>query len=220
MPEAPPGSWWVWLSTHIRPEVYGMHLHRHVWQETQSVLRANPALPESYWWDFLAETYAVTQTIALRRQVDTRRGTISLVRLLDRIARHARLVTRDYFLSHYGDDRRAVVLGEQHWEETFAGRVGDHLDSAIPRADLAALTAAVSEVKNYVDEHLAHRSEEAQPAQVTVTFEDVHAAIDAVGHAYRKYFGLVSGATMLRLTPEIQGDWKAVFRQPWLKQDD
>jgi hypothetical protein len=146
MPEAPPGSWWVWLSTHIRPEVYGMHLHRHVWQETQSVLRANPALPESYWWDFLAETYAVTQTIALRRQVDTRRGTISLVRLLDRIARHARLVTRDYFLSHYGDDRRAVVLGEQHWEETFAGRVEDHLDSAIPRADLAALTAAVSEV--------------------------------------------------------------------------
>jgi hypothetical protein len=51
-------TWYVWLDSHIRPEVYGLHLHRQVWLDTQAMLRANPDLPESYWWEFMGDTYA------------------------------------------------------------------------------------------------------------------------------------------------------------------
>jgi hypothetical protein len=210
-------TWYVWLDSHIRPEVYGLHLHRHVWLETQAMLRENPDLPESYWWEFMGDTYAVTQALALRRQVDTRRDVISLARLMMQMRRGARVLSRGYFLSRYGTDPNMVALGEETWADTFAGDAGEHLDPAIPSADLDTLVTAAAAVKDFVDDHLAHRSLDAQPAQTTVTLDDLHSAIDVVGLIYRKYFGLMTGAMMLRVTPVIQGDWQAVFRQPWMK---
>jgi hypothetical protein len=156
-------TWYVWLDSHIRPEVYGLHLHRHVWLETQAMLRANPDLPESYWWEFMGDTYAVTQAVALRRQVDTRRDVISLARLLMQMQRGARVLSRGYFLSRYGTDTNMIALGEETWADTFAGDAGEHLDPAIPNADLDTLVTAAAAVKDFVDDHLAHRSLDAQP---------------------------------------------------------
>lgn len=213
-------KWFVWLDSHIRPEIYSMHLHRHVWLETQAILKANETLPESYWWEFMGDTYAVTQAVALRRQVDTRRDVISLARLLMGIRKGVQLFSHEYFISRFDAEPTAVARGEQAWRETFAGKVGDHLDPAIPKADLAALQTAAEAAKDFVDDHLAHRSLDAQPALVTVTLTELHYAIDVVGATYRKYFGLMTGAMLLRLTPVIQGDWQAVFRQPWMTPPD
>ena len=78
-----------------------MHLHRRVWIELRSILESNNALPPSYWWTFMADTYAVTQAVAVRRQVDNRKHVISLARLLIDIRGHSTLLSRRYFLSRF-----------------------------------------------------------------------------------------------------------------------
>jgi hypothetical protein len=87
---------------------------------------------------------------------------ISLARLLMQMRRGARVLSRVYFLSRYGTDTNMIALGEQTWADTFAGDAGEHLDPAIPNADLDTLVTAAAAVKDFVDDHLAHRSLDAQ----------------------------------------------------------
>jgi hypothetical protein len=39
--------------------------------------------------------------------------------------------------------------------------------------------------------------------------------LDLIGKLHRRYYSLFTAASLAQLTPEIQGDWKAVFRVPW-----
>jgi len=57
----------------IKAEVMRMHHHMSAWQRVSDVLADNPSLPDSYWWEFMFETYAMTQASAVRRQADKRK---------------------------------------------------------------------------------------------------------------------------------------------------
>jgi hypothetical protein len=73
---------------HVRPQVYTLHLRRQVWLETEAMLRANPDLPDSYWWGFMTDTYVVTQAVAVRAQVDKRDDVICLARVLREMSKN------------------------------------------------------------------------------------------------------------------------------------
>lgn len=60
-------EWRGWIDGQIKDEVLTMHLHRDTWSQTQAIIAANLGLPESYWWESMADTYAVTQAVAVRR---------------------------------------------------------------------------------------------------------------------------------------------------------
>ena len=70
----------------------------------------------------------------------------------------------------------------------------------------------------YVNEYVAHRAE-IQAAEIP-TFADLHGAMDAVGEIVGKYASLLKAEMLAELTPQIQEDWLAPFRQPWLVEDD
>jgi hypothetical protein len=57
-------KWTRWIDGVIKNNVLAMHLHRHAWREVAEILERNPGLPESYWWEFMLDTYATTQGIA------------------------------------------------------------------------------------------------------------------------------------------------------------
>jgi hypothetical protein len=98
---------------------------------------------------------------------------------------------------------------------------GDHLNGDVVENDLTELQKAAESTKWLVNKFLAHHDEHAVEA-VDETFEadEVHRAIDVVGETYRKYFGLMHGSAVLRVTPVILHDWQAVFRQPWMTTSD
>jgi hypothetical protein len=52
---------------------------------------------------------------------------------------------------------------------------------------------------------------------VTLTLEDVHRAVDVIGELFQRYYTLFTAASMIELVPVIQHDWRAVFRQPWMR---
>ena len=146
-------KWAGWLEGTIKSNVFTMHLQRVAWREVSEMLAENSdALPESYWWEFMRDTYATTQAVAVRRQADTMRGVASLGRLIQEVGADAGRITRDFFLTHQSsEDPYWQHVARQNWAEAYAGAVDDHLDPVIPEADLAELTTVAAKVRHFVD---------------------------------------------------------------------
>lgn len=213
-------KWTKWIEGPIHNEVLTMHLHRHAWQEVRDIVEANGSLPDSYWWEFFHGTYGTSQAIAVRRMADEHRDAASLGRLIAEIADDPGRITREFWLSLWTNSDPMMIrhLAEPGWTEQYGG--GDALDPAIPAADLAELRAKSEPVTDFVDKHLAHCDATPLPAERIPELGDVHAAIDAIGHLFRKYSNLFTAASWVDLVPTIQGPWLDVFRVPWIKPDD
>jgi hypothetical protein len=80
---------------------------------------------------------------------------------------------------------------ERQWGEYFGGKVRDHLDPAIPKADAADLKTAAEKVKRYVDENVAHTARAPKEPAVSLQLADVHEAVKTVDRLFRRYYGLL-----------------------------
>ena len=211
-------KWTRWIDGSIKNNVLAMHLHRDAWREVAAILEQNPGLPESYWWEFMLDTYATTQAVAVRRQADRDPQTASLRNLCAELADDASRITRDFWLGLWQEpeDQFMRMLAERQWAENFGGGVGDHLDPDLPTADLERLVEAAGSIKDFVDRHIAHSQSSAVPANVTLQVRDLHNAIDVIGEVFQRYYSLLTASSMVVLVPVIQHDWKAIFRQPWM----
>ncbi len=213
-------KWTTWIDGTIKNELLTMHLHRFAWQEATKLIEDNAELPESYWWEFMYETYAITQAAAVRRQADVRRDVVSLARFLMDVRKGAAAITRTYWIDTLWEARDQIdrtVAGRQ-WDVHYGGSVGDYLDPAIPKKDFETLIAAAEDVKKYVDENIAHASADPVARQVTVAVSDVHPAMDTFGELFGRYYTLLTASTLATLTPIPQHDFFAVFRQPWMRE--
>jgi hypothetical protein len=212
-------KWMASVAGWIQSEIRAMHTNRYVWRTVQEIIDANDALPEdSYWWHFMFETYAVCQAVAVRRQTDTKGDVITIAKLVSDVGRpeHAGSLTRDYFLTRFmPGPKEKITWANGYWDQSFAGRTGDHLDPAVAAADLETMRLAAAQVKAFVDKHLAHI--DTQPvAGAALAMTEIDRGIDVLGVMFRKYFSLFWGFSEPTLVPPIQGDWQAVFRLPWL----
>ncbi len=173
--------------------------------------RAVAAVPLLY---FLADTYAATQAVAVRRQAEVGPRVISLGVLLHEIAGDPERLSRERYLSHY-DSYARRAQGEPEWAERFAGDVGDYVDPDLVRADLEELRNGTARTKDLVDKHLAHADKDG--LSNPPTFGELHSAIDAINEQFKKYVLLLTVSSYATLIPVPQYDWLAVFRQPWIK---
>jgi hypothetical protein len=202
----------------MKDEILSMHLQRDTWRKVQEIVEENGQLPDSYWWEFMRDTYGITQAVAVRRQADTHRDVTSLGKLVSEIADDPKRITREFWLDLWNPDEGPDELFARNaWAKQWGGEVGDHLDPAIPAADVQALDAASAKVTRYVNKHLAHSDRNPVPASELPTLLEVHEAIDTIGHLYKKYYNLLTAASWVFLVPAMQHDWKAVFREPWIR---
>jgi hypothetical protein len=208
-------KWKRWIDGPIKNEILSMHLKRDTWQQVQQMIADNGQLPDSYWWEFMRDTYAITQAVAVRRQVYADKDAQSLGKLVVEIGEDPSELTREFWIGMWADDR---PYAERAWAEQFGGGVGGHLDPAIPAADLDALRDASQRVTDYVDRHLAHSDRRALPASKMPTLADMHSAVDTIGQLYERYYNLLTASSWAFLVPVIQHDWQAVFREPWMRQ--
>ncbi len=92
-------KWKRWIEGTIYNNVLTMHLQRHAWREVAAIIENNGQLPASYWWEFMRDTYATTQAVAVRRQADTHRDVASLAKLIQEIRDEPTKITREFWLS-------------------------------------------------------------------------------------------------------------------------
>lgn len=208
-------KWKGWIDGPIKDDVIGMHDARATWTHVGAMLAANPALPNSHWWEFMRDSYATTQAVAVRRQAVPDNESRNLGTLLAELADDCALVTQEFWVGLWRGHVDMRGMGRRKWAEQFGGEVGTHLDPAIVRQDIERLKAGSARVKRHVDRHIAHSDRKASPADVAA-LSDVHEAIDLIGELFRRYLNLFTASSMLQLEPVIPYDWMAVFRIPWM----
>jgi hypothetical protein len=83
------------------------------------------------------------------------------------------------------------------------------------KADIALLVATAEPLKRHVDEALAHTAIETDRS--TPTYGDLNQAVDTIGDLVKKYTSLLEASILFTLEPQIQWDWEAPFRVPWIR---
>ncbi len=190
-------KWDAWLRE-SEDDLITVAWNRAIYRQLGEIGEANPDIPESAFFEFLGEAYATSQTVAIRRQADLDRNSVSFARLLEVIGRrNPTPLTRDRYLAHFNDDH-AREWGEEHWSARWAGQVGHNIDPAIVASDLANLLAAVDPIRVYVNRHVAHRD---RRRSAPPTFADVDRAIDAFEALVGAYGDLIRGPASADSSP-------------------
>jgi len=212
----------------ITQQVYAIHHYRDLFRQLADITQ-QASLPASVFFDAVNRWYSATQAIAVRRQLDRTRRTVSLVRLLEDIERHRGVMSRERHLALWlgeAPEERALDLGggwswtpfldeaQANFERFSGARERTYVDRAVVRADISKLEEAGRVVKRHVDEAIAHAA--LHPERAFVTYEDLDGAIDVVADLVRKYTSFLKAESILWFEPDIQQDWKAIFRQPWI----
>jgi hypothetical protein len=201
----------------ITNEVVAMHARRVPWREiTRLANNRDLPAPGAYWWEWVVDCYVVTQSVAIRRQLDQGPNAVSLGRMLRELVDHPGIVTRELWLSSWrSDDEHDVRLANKQWDEHFAGTDDpDVLDPELPAADLQALVEGGHQMREYVNRHVAHM--DGRGSKTLPTYNDIDDAIDLIGTIFRRYHGLMMAAAYTQLEPAFQDDWAAPLRTAWL----
>jgi hypothetical protein len=191
------GKWTGWIEGAIKSNVAAMHLRRDAWSDVSEILHDNKQLPNSYWWRFMADTYTVTQAVAVRRQAAAHRDVASLARLMSEIGDDASTLTRARWtdLRRERNDASGRIDPQSDWDTHFAGAVGRHLDPAIAQADLEKLRSAATELRDDVGDRIAHADASAVPTSVTLAAQKVDEVIDLVGGLFERYHRLLTASS-------------------------
>jgi hypothetical protein len=195
----------------VTEETYRLYHYRRLWRDLAEITQTANLAP-SVFFDALGVWYISTQGVAVRRQLDRRQGSVSLIRLLEDIGRNPEVATRERHVAAWGETSWA---GEAHRNfDRFSGRRGDRIDVAIVRADVTELLCVGEVVKGYVDETIAHTAN--RTTRAVPTYGDLNAAIDRIADIVGKYASLLNAEILWEFEPVIQGDWQAPFRQAWI----
>lgn len=199
-------------------EVYTMHMYRFLWRRLAEITQSAD-LPPSVIFDAFGVWYASTQAAAVRRQVDRRRDVVSLVRLLEEIAAHPEVMTRDRHLALWRrDDGDFEEPGNRNYDRFAGARERDVVETTLVRGHIQTLTETAEVVRTYVNEVVAHTADETTHA--VPTFAELNAAIDTIGEIVKEYASLLKAEVLWQLEPVIQHDWEAPFRQRWITEDE
>ncbi len=204
-------SWRAWLDIVGNEITHLAHVDDVFWQ-VQAIVGANPSINKGdIFQEWLGTTYVSTLSVGLRRLVDRTKGTVSLVRVLDDMKRHAsQLTKRRYLKIHEGHMRRLA----EDWFKDLAG--GDH--DRIPKKRIQELIDTLNEafvaVRQYANQHVAHRSE--APTNPPVRFADVRDALVQAFKTYRWCQRVLWSSMPTSPVPVIQTNWLSVFTEPWL----
>ena len=94
-----PNKWANWLRQ-ITRDVRDLLFARQVYRTVGEMISTNPKLQRpSHFHDYLTRTYATHIATGIRRQVDIRKDTLSMRRLLREIAKSPRCLSRDRYVA-------------------------------------------------------------------------------------------------------------------------
>lgn len=203
-------KWQRWLEV-ILQEMRHQAVSRAVYYDTLAIVDANPAIPrDSTFFDFLEQWYVDSTVMALRRQLKVDTDSVSLAAFLQDVAANPHLLSRVRFVAlcpaSERDQAEAVFTG--HW-----GSGATHVASDAVTADLAKLKEASAGCEKYADRLVAHRDK--RGLSVVPTHEELDKAIAVAHEILLRYYPLLHGERLTRVTAVFTENWKRVFKVPW-----
>ena len=151
--------------------------------------------------NWIGDNYVAKVTTGIIRLTDHHRGTISLYWLIKGISKNREVITRDYYVSGYGD-KRLVKIG-------VADRDFDKFDN-----DIKLLDEKTRLIKDFRDQWIAHFDEKREIEQMP-TFGDMDKALDTIDSIFCDYTLLLKRSAPPTRKPVLQYDWEEPLRYPW-----
>lgn len=159
----------------------------------------------------IVKTHYVSMLSAVRRQVGTQKGEVSLLNLLMKLKRNNELVTKKWYAKEWLKDSslasskqpkelqgfvRGIPVGE--FEKYFGN---NFLDTSIVAKDIKRLKSATDTVKTFVDKRIAH-TDKTSPENVSE--EEYLKSLRVIEKLTSKYILLLKQVGMTNLKPVIQ----------------
>ncbi len=231
-------KWLRWMET-VHEEILGLLRDTSMFWEVQDIIRANPRIQKpSTFYRYLGRTYLSHALSSLRRQVKPNKDSISLIGLLDDIAKNPEQLSRSYYRSlcshpdgpdiYQTESEGRTTLAEAGITDSsqlkklikmgnfaqYADASGKHVCPQMVKADRDELKSAVEACEGFADKRIAHWDND-EPEDVP-TFGELDECIKLLDKTYVKYHLLFYAEGMSTLLPTYQCNWKKVFLEPWL----
>jgi hypothetical protein len=202
----------------ITDDVQDLFVDHHIFWEVQKIIKANPKLQQTpgtfnHW---MASNFVASAALAVRRQSDQDKDSVSLRRLLEELKLRPDLFSRTYFTSLYknGPAEHLKKMADHDYDKHVgAGR--SELDPVRIQQDIDLLTTKTNQIRHYVNKKLAHY--DAKGLKQTVpTFTDLEDTMRSMKELVQKYNLIMRATWIADLLPTFQFDWTEVFRVTWI----
>ena len=230
-------KWRKWMNV-IEKEIRGLVVDANMFWEVQDIIRSNPRIQKpSAFYRYLGRTYLSHALAGLRRQIKPQKDSISLVGLLDDIAKNPEELSRDYYRSRCAypaapdisqkvtesSKKKVEITGASHLKDLinmgdfakFADASGKHVCPKMVEDDLKRLKSTVEIHEEFADKRIAHL-DKGEP-EVMPAFGELDEPIKLLDETYVKYHFLFYAESMDTLMPTYQYEWKTIFLEQWLK---
>ncbi len=192
----------------------------------EGIVAANPLLrPGVPVLDYFRNIYGDYAVMAIRRQCRQQRDSVSLLGLLKDLEQNAAFITRAWTRDLYRQPTPGGTVYPEHFAyeladgtfKTFADPTGEILDAATVRADIERLETATKGILSHSDRVVAH--DDPRGPEFDVNFDDLNVAIDTIEEVAKRYILLLTGASMLTMTPIDSTNAISVFSFPWINPE-
>lgn len=168
--------------------------------------------------EFVTDCYAISTAVGIRRHLDMRNDSISLMRLIKQIKEYAQQFTYDIYLQFHPVDKTTHNI----WQEAVFAKFSKDkkiISGEIIDEDTKKLEEVGGKIKHFVNKGVAHLDKKGPTA--AVHYDDLDKQLMIFDDIARKYFNLITGNYYLSLQPVITDNWKKIFTVPFdIKTND
>jgi len=170
---------------------------------------------QNKFYGFLGDAYGTLALMVIRRQVKSKKDSISLTGLLEEIYKNPKILSRKRFVNLY----KEIGEDENVASEVFNGLVGkgrSYVDPDKVCSDLDELRQKTKKTETIVDKRLAHYDRGAININ-NITFEEIDESIDFLEGLLKRYYYLIRAVDKKHILPEsLSDDWMVIFGERWL----
>jgi len=201
-------KWDRWVDS-IHKDVEKLLSNREIYRRYLEIVKNNQEIQSpSDFHIWVRENYVASVVTAIRRQLDTRKDVISLMRLLTEIRSHNQILSRDWHKNAHQYD----------WADADFTNVagnGAFFAKEIAEEDIKQLESLGKSIQEYTHKYIAHKSKDQM--KKLPTFNDVDKFIEKLEEITKKYILLFTASGYAGLLPIWQYDWEEIFRKKWIK---
>ncbi len=190
-----------------------------MWKELRRVVIAAPwALQPPHIWQFITESHLQAVSLWVRRSVDCNDKSISIYKLIRRIACGEVRLTRNAYIAAIleGTESNDQEFWERRANEDFnkwAGPTEKHLPKETAKRHLDLLEQVCDPVSKYVDWRLAHHDKR-QPDRVHI--HQIDRAFSGIMAVHTRYHLMMTGENYPIGKPGMGFCLKEALETPWV----
>ncbi len=165
---------------------------------------------------WMQQNYAESMLIGLRRIVDKRKGSLSLLKLLEKIEKNRALFTYERCVQMWPDGQ--PMANDSRLRALYASfsRDGRTIDRKQIRPDIKKLPTDYRSVWKYINATVAHQSLSGTNATAVfpaITWENLDNLFDEVTALFNKYYALMKPGVHVDFAPVLPASFQRAFER-------